>query len=147
MKSILNLGAIALLAALTGCAASGPKFAEQQAITPKLSADQGRVYFYRVNSMVGAAVQPDIRLDGAVVGESKPGGYFYTDTSAGSHQAGTSTEATNNLSFVLDKGETKYVRTSVSMGLMVGHVKPELVGQEEALKEIAELSYIGKAAK
>ncbi|GGB98001.1 DUF2846 domain-containing protein [Pseudoduganella buxea] len=146
MKKILQLGAIALATALTGCAATGPKFTEQQATTPKLAADQGRVYFYRVNSFVGAAVRPDIKLDGAAVGESTPGGYFYVDTAAGSHEAQTSTEVSNKLTFVLDKGETKYVRTSVSMGLMAGHVKPELVGQEEALKELPELSYTGKAA-
>ncbi|WEF31277.1 DUF2846 domain-containing protein [Pseudoduganella chitinolytica] len=144
---IIKLGAIALLAALTGCAATGPKFADQQVSTPKLTAEQGRVYFYRVNSFVGGALRPDIKLDGAAVGQSKPGGYFYVDAAPGAHEAQTSTEATNKLTFVLDKGETKYVRTSVSMGVLVGHVKPELVGQEEALKELSELSYIGAPAK
>lgn len=142
--NMIKLGAIALVAALTGCAASGPKFAEQQAVTPKLSAEQGRVYFYRVNSMAGGALRPDVSLDGTVVGQSVPGGYFYADAAAGSHEAQTSTEVSNKLTFVLDKGETKYVRTSVSMGLLVGHVKPELVGADEAQKEIAELSYTGK---
>lgn len=59
------------------------------------------------------------------------------------HEAQTSTEATNKLSFVLESGEIKYVRTSVGLGLMVGRVVPELVGAEETRKEIADLNYSG----
>ena len=32
----------------------------------------------------------------------------------------------DRLSFALDKGEVEYVRTKVSMGVMAGHVVPEL---------------------
>jgi hypothetical protein len=128
---------------LAGCAASGPKFAQQEASTPKMGADKGRIYFYRTDSMMGGAIRPQVMLDGATVGKSQPGGYFYVDAAPGSHEAVTSTEATNKVSFALDKGEVKYVRTKVSMGLMVGHVVPELVGADEAQKELATLSYTG----
>lgn len=144
---ISALALIALVATLTGCAASGPTHKSMESSIPALTADQGRVYFYRPSSMVGAAVQPNITLDGAVVGESKPGGFFYVDAKPGSHEAAASTEAENKLTFVLDKGETKYVRTKVNMGFMVGRVVPELVGADEAKKEIAETSYTGQAAK
>lgn len=141
-KSVFAL--IAVAAALTGCAASGPSHKEVEAKMPALKADQGRVFFYRPASIVGGALNPDIKLDGVVVGESKQGGFFYVDTAAGKHEASTSTEATNNLSFVLDKGEIKYVRTKVNVGIMAGRVIPELVGPEEAKKEIAETAYTGK---
>lgn len=142
--------AVALIvsaALLTGCAASGPTHKSMAASIPTLKADQGRVYFYRNNSMLGAAVQPLIKLDGAVVGESKPGGFFYVDTNTGSHEASTSTEATNKVGFVLDKGEVKYVRTKIQMGLLVGHAVPELVSANEATKELSETSYTGAVAK
>jgi hypothetical protein len=139
----VSLAAIAAAVVLTGCAASGPKFTQQESAMPKLSAEQGRVYFYRVDSFVGGAVRPSVKLDGAVVGDSTPGGYFFVDTAAGSHEASTSTEATNKVTFVLDKGEIKYVRTKVQMGLLVGHVVPELVSAEEAKKELPSLSYTG----
>jgi hypothetical protein len=142
---LYHLGMLALAAALTGCAATGPKFTQQEASTPKLSADKGRVYFYRADSFVGGALRPQVVLDGSSVGKSEPGGYFYVDTGAGSHEAATSTEVTNKLSFVVDKGETKYVRTKVSMGVMVGHVVPELVSADEAQKELSSLSYTGGA--
>jgi hypothetical protein len=140
---VRRLALFAIAAALTGCAASGPKFTQQEASTPKLSADKGRVYFYRADSFVGGGLRPQVMLDGAAVGKSAPGGYFYVDTGAGSHEAVTSTEVANKLSFVLDKGETKYVRTKVSMGVLVGHVVPELVSADEAQKDLSSLSYTG----
>jgi len=143
----LNLLLIGAVAVLTGCAASGPKFSVAEATTPKLNADQGRVYFYRNSSMLGAGLQPSVVLDGANVGNSQQGGYFYVDTAAGNHVAVTSTETDNKVSFVLDKGEVKYVRTAVSMGVLVGHVVPTLVGSDEATKELAELSYTGAIVK
>lgn len=140
---LTSLSIFVLVASLTGCAATGPKFVTQEAATPRLAAEKGRVYFYRPGSMLGAALKPEVQFDGKVVGTSQQGGYFYTDAAAGSHVAETSTEASNRLSFVLDKGETKYVRTKVSMGVLAGHVVPELVGAEEARKELGELSYTG----
>jgi hypothetical protein len=142
---ILSLALISATLVLTGCAASGPKFSEMQASTPKLSAEQGRVYFYRKNSMFGAAIQPAISLDGKEVGKSQPGGYFYVDAVSGSHEASASTEATNKLSFVLAKGEVKYVRTAPQMGLLAGRIVPELVSADEATKELSETSYTGGA--
>lgn len=138
---------IAFAAALTGCAASGPKHKDIASTIPALKADQGRVYFYRNASMVGGALSPSINLDGKAVGESKQGGFFYVDTGTGSHEAMTSTEVSNKVSFVLDKGEVKYVRTKVAMGIMVGHVVPELVSAEEAKKELSDLSYTGGDVK
>ena len=142
----MKFSTVAVLTAaivLTGCAASGPKLTEMQSSIPALKADQGRVFFFRKDSMMGAALQPVINLDGSVVGESKPGGFFYVDAAVGSHEAMTSTEVSNKLSFVLAPGEVKYVRTAPSFGVMVGHVTPTLVGADEAKKEIATLSYTG----
>lgn len=142
---LLKFAVIGAVIALTGCAASGPKFSAMQAATPAVNADQGRVYFYRKDSMFGAALQPAVVMDGAEVGKSQPGGYFYVDAASGSHEASTSTEATNKVSFVLEKGEVKYVRTAPSIGLLVGRVVPELVNADEANKELSDLSYTGKA--
>lgn len=139
---LIRLAILSLAIVLTGCA-SGVKHKDMAASIPAVKADQGRVYFFRSASMFGAAIQPNIMLDGKVVGESKPGGFFYIDTAAGNHEVSTSTEVEKKLTFTLDKGEVKYVKTSPSLGLMVGRVIPELVSPREAEKELADLSFIG----
>jgi len=146
IKSFSLIGSVVLTAALmTGCA-SGPKYAEVAKSIPTLQADQGRVYFFRSASMFGAAIQPDIRLNNEVVGTSQPGGFFYLDRPAGQYVAATSTETEKTLSFVLDAGETKYVRTSPSFGVIAGRMVPTLETPEAAQKELPELSYTGKPA-
>ncbi|QKK11309.1 MAG: hypothetical protein HND59_06615 [Pseudomonadota bacterium] len=47
------------------------------------------------------------------------------------------------LSFILEAGETKYVKTSVSLGFMVGRIQPEPVNPEQGANEISELHYTG----
>jgi hypothetical protein len=112
---------------------------------PTLQPNAGRIYFYRSASMFGAAVQPSIQLDGAQVGESKPGGFFYVDAKAGDHEVMCATEMEKKLTFTLDKGEVKYVKTSIGLGLLVGRAVPELVSQEEAQKALPDLSFTGVA--
>lgn len=140
---LIPLALVCATLVLTGCAASGPKMAEMSSSMPALKSDQGRVFFYRKDTMFGAGLQPNIKLDGAVVGESQRNSFFYVDTGVGSHEASTSTEVTNKVSFVLAPGEIKYVRTEPSIGLFVGHVAPTLIGADVAQSEMAALSYTG----
>jgi hypothetical protein len=130
-------------ALLTGCVSSGMKHAELKASLPALKSDEGRVYFYRNSSFVGAAVQPDIQLSGVTVGTSKPGGFFVVDRPAGKYQASASTEVERSLSFTLGGGETKYVRTSPSFGVLVGRINFELVNAPEAESELDSLHLTG----
>lgn len=145
-RTFLRLGLAAATAlVLAGCA-SGVKHADMASSIPSIGAGQGRVYFFRSSSMVGAALTPDIRLNGTVVGESKPGGFFYVDRPAGNYVASASTETEKTLSFTLQAGETKYVRSSISMGLLVGRAVLDLETPEKARAELSSLAYIGKTA-
>ena len=58
-------------------------------------------------------------------------------------EVSTSTEVEKKLSFTLDPGQTRYVRTVVGLGFFVGRVYPELVDDATGQKEIEEASYIG----
>ena len=89
-------------------------------------------------------IQPDIHLNDQVVGRSTPGGFFYVDEAAGEYTVLTATEVKRTVTFTLHAGETRYVRTSVSMGLLVGHITPTLDDPETAPKEIETLKYTGK---
>ena len=143
MRKLRACIASAAAVLLFGCA-SGPKLAEMQSSMPALNPDQGRIYFYRTSSMMGAAIQPSVLLNGKVVGDSKPGGFFYVDTAPGAQEVSTTTEIEKKLSFTLEPKQTRYVRTSTSFGVLVYRVQPELVDNATGDKELRETSYIGK---
>jgi hypothetical protein len=146
MKRFRVITVLLLLILVSACA-SGPKFSEVQSTIPALSSDQGRIFFYRSSSMGGGAIQPSIMLNGAVVGNSQPGGFFYVDQAPGAKEVSTTTEVEKKLTFTLESGQTRYVKTIVRFGIMVGRVYPELVDNAIGEKEIAEASYIGNPLK
>lgn len=135
------------LSILVSACASGPKFSEIQTTIPALKADQGRVYFYRSSSMLGAAIQPSILLNGAVVGDSQPGGFFFVDHAPGAKEVSISTEVEKKLTFTLEPGQTRYVKTVIGFGVIAGRVYPELVDSATGEKEILDAGYIGKPLK
>jgi len=136
----VSVTTLALL--MTGCA-SGPKHAEVKSSIPEIAADKGRIYFYRSSSMVGAAIQPDIKLNGEVVGTSVPGGFFFVDRTPGNYEVLTSTEVDKKLTFTLNAREQKCVQTSIGFGVVAGRVYPELVDNAKCEKELPDTSYTG----
>jgi Protein of unknown function (DUF2846) len=126
---------------LAGCA-TGPKFSDVQGGLPKLPASEGRVYFYRT-SILGFAVQPGIYLNGKEVGDCAPNGVFFKDLPPGDYEARVSTEVERKVTFEVDKGEEKFIRCRIGMGLFVGHGILELIDPAKARKDIAGLSYVG----
>jgi len=135
--------AAAIAALLAGCATSGARHAEMKTALAPPKPGEGRVYFYRAASPFGAAVQPEIKLNGTVVGSSTPGGFFYVDRPAGTYEAHAATEVDRMVSFALAPGETKYIRTSPSFGVLIGRINFELVNAAEAEAEMASLHYTG----
>ena len=127
---------------LAGCATSGPKFSEMTATMSPRKPDMGRIYFYRT-TVLGAAVQPGVRLNGEVVGQAVPNGFFYVDSPPGNYQVSTETEVERKLTFTLEAGQVRYVRLNISMGFFVGHVYGELVEEAKGQEEIADLHYTG----
>jgi hypothetical protein len=126
---------------LLGCA-SGQKLTEVQ---PKMVAENpevGRIFFYRT-SILGAALQPAVLLNDQAVGAAVAQGFFFVDRTPGNYVVTTSTEVERKLSFTLDKGQTRYIRFSVSPGFFVGHVYGELVEGSVASEEIKDCKYTG----
>jgi len=144
MKSaaMLSPWLAAAMVVLAGCA-SGPRFTEVQASIPEVSAGQGRIFFYRPAAAVGAALQPEIRLNDDVVGRSRPGSFFFVDRVPGPMRVATETEIENTLEFSLSAGQIRYVETSTTFGVLVGRVTPKLIDADQAVREIQSLAYIG----
>jgi hypothetical protein len=110
---------------------------------PALKPGYGRVYFTRPGDLVGVAVQPEIRLNNEVVGRSVPGGFSYIDRPPGQYAVTTATEIENAVTFRLAAGETKYIKTVVTPGILVGHVTPTLEFPEQGQSDISRLRYVG----
>jgi hypothetical protein len=140
---ILALCAFTLLA---GCATGGARYADVNVGAQKLAPDRGRVYFYRSAAIVGVVVQPDIKLNGESVGSAAPGGFFFVDRPRGNYVASSTTEVESKLAFTLAAGETKYVRTSISPGIIVGHMNFELISKSVAEGELASLNQTATTA-
>ncbi len=143
MKQLAKYIVVVCVAVLvTGCA-SGPKFAEVKDRISKQGPDEGRIYLYRTTTL-GAALKPQIKLNGKSIGKSVAKGFMYVDAKPGNYEIMTSTEVDRKLSFTLKEGQTRYVKFNVSMGFFVGHVYPKLVENAVGKKEIQECSYTGQ---
>ncbi len=145
MKNRLRVLAGTLVALSLLSCASGPTFHEMSASLAGTESGKGRIYFYRT-AVLGAAIQPEVRLNGEAVGKAVPQGFFYVDRPPGNYQVSTTTEVERDLTFTLEEGQTRYVRLSISMGLFVGHVYGELVDESEGKSEIVDTHFIGTSA-
>lgn len=139
---IFRLFVIAAAIFLTGCAAKGPRYTEVEASFPTLRSGHGRLVVYRSGGL-GQAVQPDIKLNGEVVGSSKPEGFFFVDRTAGRYTVSARTEVEATLDVELAEGGTTYVQTSITVGLLVGHPRLTLRNESTARQHLPGLAYIG----
>ena len=138
-----SVWAVCTVVLLSGCATGGFRYEEMSSAIPPLQGNACRVFFYRDASMMGAAIQPEIRLDGEVVGRSQPGGFFYVDTQPGRHLATSQTEAEARLEFDLAAGQTVYVASSIGFGLLVGRVQLNMKPEPTALADLSSLRFTG----
>jgi hypothetical protein len=139
------VASLSIIALVAGCATGGPKYKEmsQGLTTPQPGTE--RIWFYRT-AVLGAAVQPKVKLNGEVVGSAVPGGFFYVDRSPGDYTVTTATELEKKLTFTLEQGQPRYVRLDISIGFFVGHVYAVLVDEEKAKEEMESTIYTGKTA-
>lgn len=140
LKKIIGIYFITLCVFLTGCA-SGPSYQAYEKSQKPLNSEQGRIYFTRLDTIFGAAITSDIKLNDEVVGSSTSGGFFVIDRAPGSYTVSTSTEVERNLQFVLEANQTIYIETVISMGVLVGHINPKLLNEPAAMKQITENKY------
>ena len=144
MKAVTKLFTILTsLIIFGGCATSGPKFTELAPTISNISPDTGRIYIYRPSSL-GAAIRPNVKLNGEVIGEAISWGFFYVDRKPGNYEIMTSTEVDRKVSLILNEGQSRYVRLNIGMGFFAGHVYPELVESEVGEKEIKDCRFTGK---
>ena len=133
---------IAIVSVFLSACATGPKFNTVESGFSPLPADKARIFFYRTATL-GGGIQPEIKLNGTVVGKAQPRGIFFVDRDPGNMEVVTGSEVEKRLTFTAAAGETRYVRMAVGFGVLVYRIIPELVGEFDAKNEIADLAYTG----
>lgn len=123
-----------MLTLLTGCGASGPAFKPVQPIPT----DKGVVYIYREPGIGGSAVYGTVTANAKPITKIQSGGYFPYISKPGNVHFEVSTEATNEADVLVEAGKEKYLKTSIGIGFLVGHLKFSEVSPEIGLKEIRE---------
>ncbi len=126
-----------LVLSLAGCAET--KYRSDA--MPPIVSNQARIVFFRNSSFVGAELQTGILYDSSVVGNSRPGTYFYIDTAPGEHDISTTGDVNSHLTFPIAAGETKYVKTALGLGQFAGRIEPELVPASRAMRELPDLTF------
>src|SRR6266851_9634766 len=99
MSTLKTAFALIIVVVVAGCAATGPLYSEIAATIPPIPANKGRIYFFRADTMFGAAMTSDISLNGRVVGKSERGSLFYVDENPGNFKASASTEVERQVTF------------------------------------------------
>ena len=143
MRSKIGGAPLLLVGLLLASCASPRGLDEAPLQLPPLKPGYGRVFFTRPGDLGGSAIQPEIRMNNEVVGRSVPGGFSYVDRPPGKYAVTTATEVENAVTFQLAAGEKKYIRTSVTPGILVAHVTPMLEFPEQGQSDIGQLRYVG----
>ena len=122
--------------------AAGTTYAVLHSSEPALASDMGRIYLYRESSVFGITLHPTIKIDGQDTGgDSHAGDYFYIDRPAATYVISTSTEKKEQVGVTVVAGQSIYVKFTVSMGFLVGHVSPSVVDPQVAAGEIKDCDY------
>ena len=140
-KTAFATGLVLNLLFVFGCASPGPKFSDVRKDVPAIRAGQSRVFAYRT-SVLGAAIQPEVRLNGMVIGTARPNVVTFIDVQPGTYQMATTTEKTNEVSFTLVAGETKYLKLVPYMGFLIGHIDPQVMKETEGEEDIRDLALV-----
>jgi hypothetical protein len=93
-------------------------------------------------AVLGAEAQPEVRLDGQVVGRAVPKGAFFVDTRAGTHEVSASTEWKHAATVTVAENADTYIRLKVLPGVLVHHIVPQQVGEERASAELSKMRII-----
>ena len=117
---------------LTSCGAGGPAF---KPVSP-IPAGKGVVYVYRQSSFVGGGVFGTVKANNKPITKIRNGGYFPYIAPPGNNHFSVTTETTNEANVMVEKGAEKYLKTTVGMGLFVGHLKFTEVSPELGKSEI-----------
>ena len=121
---------------------AGTMAAEPEVTGPRaLAAGEGRLCFYR-ETWHALSVQPDVTINGEVVGTAYPNEWFCVDRKPGTYEISTVSEPDHKFSVSLASGQTRYASLEFTVTwFLVAHINPELVDNGTGEKGVAGLKY------
>ena len=127
--------------ALLWIAASATGADSEMSGPPPLAAGDARLCFYR-ETWHALSVQPDVTMNGEVVGKAWPNEWFCVDREPGSYVVSTLSEPDRKFSVTLAGGETRYASLEFTVTwFLVAHINPVLVDNATGEKGSAGLKY------
>lgn len=146
MQAARRLAVLALALVLVAACATpaGPTYVAAGASLPVLRPGEGRIFFYTPAKRFGQDVQPEIKLNGTLVGFAITSGYFYVDRPPGRYEATGRSAADGRIELPLAAGETRYVRAFARSDFSVNAVHFLLVPATEGQADMAGLVYSGQ---
>lgn len=81
IKSLLLMAAV--IALVSGCAATGPSYTSIKTTIPQMTSDQARLYFLREGGFMNSGLTARIHLNGTQVADLNMDGFAYVDRPAG----------------------------------------------------------------
>jgi len=135
---MLRLALLVTLFATIGCA-SGPK--GDTVTLPAIEAGRSRIVFYRMANPMASLDQPNMLMDGVVIGKSEAGCFSYADVTPGAHTIECKGGDVNRISMQTAAGVATYIETSVQPTLNNFQFNLAQKPEPEAKQKIAGLSF------
>ena len=129
------------LALLAACSSTSKNVESFESKAKPLADGMGRIYVYRKSKMMGGGLRPAVKVNGAVVGKSAPGTYFYFDKAPGEYTMSCSVLMQHSIRFQVKAGETVFVETRSTVGRFAGHIRPGIVTPKEGAAAAAKCKY------
>ena len=133
---------VAVAAALLFGCASGVTVSESEVARAEVPKGKSRIAVYRTN-LLGAAVQPTVRVDGKDTGRCTPQGVFYVEVKPGQHTLSATTEAQKTSYLSVAEGEVAYVKCSIGFGLLIGQPRLDVVSSSVGRTDTRNLKVTG----
>jgi hypothetical protein len=132
MKNKLH-SVVLTLACLAPFAVDSQDAAPPAAAVVADAASKGTVVFFREKKFAGGGVRYKVRENGAELCKLKSGTYCAVPVTAGKHEYVVHSEAKDVLTLEVEPGETYYVVSTLSVGLLAG--RPNLSPSDKATFE------------
>jgi hypothetical protein len=143
MGTALRWAATAAAVFAAGCAAGGGSGADggDAAGPPSLAAGDARICFYR-ETWHALSVQPDVTVNGQIVGRALPNAWFCVDRKPGTYDISTVSEPDRKFSAALKAGETRWASLEFTVTwFLIAHINPVPVDEAVGRRGSAGLHY------